>query len=153
MTLQAVPISLREANDFVASYHRHSGRTSRDGGRFAIGVSDGEQLWGVAIVGRPLARLMQDGWTAECLRVCVKPAAPKGSCSFLYGRCWRIWQQMGGKRMITYTLPSEGGATLRGAGWKIAGEVRPSKGWSRADRSRRWQPLYGQSKLRWEVPA
>lgn len=154
MTLGVVPMSLREANDFVEAYHRHNGRTTRDGGRFAIGASDGERLVGVAIVGRPIARLMQDGVTAEVLRVCVLDDAPKGACSFLYGRSWRVWQQMGGRRMLTYTLQDESGASLRGAGWVIMGESKPHKaGWTSADRARRWQSIYGQQKFRWEVEA
>lgn len=151
MSLQPVPITLREANDFVSSFHRHNGRTARDGGKFAIGASDGSEMWGVAIVGRPLARLLDDGDTAEVTRVCTKEGAPKGTCSFLYGRCWRIWQAMGGKRMVTYTLASESGSSLRGAGWKVAGETKPSNsGWDRDGRKRDWQPIYGQLKLRWE---
>jgi hypothetical protein len=152
MKLRPIPMTLREANDFVSAYHRHSNRTARDGGKFAIGVTDGSTTWGVAIVGRPLARMMNDGWTAEVLRTCVAPGAPKGSCSFLYGRCWRIWQQMGGLRMITYTLATEPGSSLKGAGWRCAGESKPHlKGWSTHDRQRQWNPIYGQLKLRWEI--
>ena len=146
-------MTLREANDFVEQFHRHSRRTSRDGGRFAIGASDGDQLWGVAIVGRPLARMLNDGVTAEVLRVCVKPEAPKNVCSFLYGRCWRIWQQMGGRRLVTYTLQTESGASLKGAGWKIVGDLKPRSGWSSHGREREWHPIYGQAKFRWEVAA
>jgi hypothetical protein len=149
--LQPIPITLREANEFVSSFHRHSKRTARDGGKFAIGATDGQCMWGIAIVGLPLARLLCDGYTAEVLRVCTRPDAPKGACSFLYGRCWRIWQQMGGKRLVTYTLATESGASLRGAGWKIAGESKPADGWARNDRQRNWQPIYGQLKLRWEA--
>jgi hypothetical protein len=148
-----LPITLREANDFVENHHRHNGRTSNDGGRFAIGAGNDDGLWGVAIVGRPVARMLQDGLTAEVLRVCVRDGAPKGACSFLYGRCWRIWQAMGGRRMVTYTLAEESGASMRGVGWKIAGDVRPSAGWERESRARRWQPIYGQQKFRWEVEA
>jgi hypothetical protein len=123
--VNVVPITLREANDFVEQFHRHSKRTSRDGGRFAIGATDDSGMVGVAIVGRPLARMLNDSFTAEVLRCCVLPTAPRNACSFLYGRCWRIWQQMGGRRMVTYTLQTESGASLKGAGWKVAGEVRP----------------------------
>lgn len=150
MTLQPVPISLREANDFVEQYHRHSKRTSRDGGKFAIGATTGDEMVGVAIVGRPLARMLDDGYTAEVTRVCTKEDSPRNTCSFLYGRCWRIWQQMGGKRMVTYTLQSESGASLKGAGWKIVGETRRGD-WSRKGRERDWQPIYGQLKFRWGV--
>lgn len=157
MKLVPVPLSLREANDFVESFHRHSKRTSRDGGKFAIGASNGEQLVGVAIVGNPISASLMDGATAEVLRVCTSGAAPKGTGSFLYGRCWRIWQQMGGKRMVTYTLQTESGATLRGAGWTIMGEVKPHDRWrekrSRDAIAREWQPIYGQGKFRWEITA
>ena len=129
MKLKVIPITLREANDFVENFHRHNTRTQRDGGRFAIGATTGESMVGIAIVGRPIARLLDDGYTSEVTRCCVLDDAPKNSCSFLYGRCWRIWQQMGGKRMITYTLQSESGSSLRGAGWKIIGETDGSGSW------------------------
>ncbi len=148
--LTIVPITLREANDFVESFHRHSKRTSRDGGKFAIGCSDGEKLCGVAIVGRPIARLLNDDYTAEVLRCCVTPDAPKNSCSKLYSACWRAWRAMGGRKLITYTLQTESGASLRGAGWKVIAECEPCA-WSRKSRKRDWQPIYGQKKLRWEV--
>ena len=150
MKLQVIPISLREANDFVTSFHRHNGRTSRDGGKFAIGASTDEQLVGVAIVGRPIARLLDNAYTAEVLRTCTSPEAPKGAVSFLYAACWRIWRAMGGAKLITYTLTSESGASLRGAGWKVVAELPAHSGWNRTGRERNWQPIYGQQKLRWE---
>lgn len=157
MKLTAVPISLREANDFVTNHHRHSGRTARDGGKFAIGASDGDGLIGVAIVGNPLSATLMDGFTAEVLRVCVLPDAPKNACSFLYGRCWRAWQQMGGRKMVTYTLATESGASLRGAGWTVVGQVEPHDRWRNKTKQdaigRDWQPIYGQQKFRWEVAA
>jgi hypothetical protein len=150
--LHLVPITLREANSFVEQFHRHNGRTTRDGGKYALGASTGDALVGVAIVGRPVARLMDDGWTAEVLRCCVVDAAPKGTNSFLYAAAWRVWREMGGRKLITYTLQSESGASLRGAGWRIVAECRPSGGWSRETlfRFRDWQPIYGQQKFRWE---
>lgn len=149
-----VPMTLREANDVVEQCHRHNSRTARDGGKFAIGASDAERLLGVAIVGRPVARLLNDSFTAEVLRVCVIPPVERNVCSFLYGRCWRIWQAMGGRRMVTYTLPSEGGASLRGAGWKLIGESKGhAAGWQSTGRQRDWQPIFGQTKFRWAVTA
>jgi hypothetical protein len=146
--LQPIPIKLREANDFVEQYHRHNKPTQ--GGRFAIGATTKKALVGVAIVGRPIARLLDDGYTAEVTRCCVLDDAPKGACSFLYGRCWRVWQQMGGMRMVTYTLQTEGGSSLKGAGWKIVGKT-DGGGWNRDGREREWQPIYGQLKFRWEA--
>lgn len=143
---------MRDANKFVGDHHRHNKPTQ--GGKFAIGAIADEELVGVAIVGRPVARLLQDGLTAEITRLCTKSDAPKNTCSFLYGRCWRIWQQMGGKKMITYTLQSESGSSLKGAGWKILGEVEPQT-WDRgrSGRYRDYEPVYGQLKFRWGVEA
>jgi len=148
--LIVVPVTLREANDFVEQFHRHNGRTARNGGKFAIGASYGGQLVGVAIVGNPISATFMDGFTAEVLRVCVGPDAPKNANSFLYGAAWRVWQTMGGTRLITYTLRTESGASLRGAGWRIVGEVKPTEdGWRKRDHLiREWQPVMGQLKLR-----
>lgn len=150
------PISLKRANDFVAKFHRHNGRTSRNGGKFATSVlADGEVV-GVAIVGNPVSASFMDGFTAEVLRVCVSPLAPKNSCSMLYGACWRAWKALGGRRMVTYTLQSESGASLRAAGWAVcakskAGSIRA--GWNKKDHlTRDWQPIYGEAKFRWEAP-
>jgi hypothetical protein len=150
--LRVVPITLREANDFVANFHRHNGRTSRNGGKFAIGASQADQLVGVAIVGNPISATFMDGFTAEVLRSCTRPDAPRNTNSFLYGRCWRVWQAMGGKRMVTYTLQAESGSSLKGAGWKIMGPVNPTQpGWRKNDHlQREWQPVMGQLKFRWE---
>lgn len=152
--LFAVPMTLREANEFVQSFHRHNGRTARDGGKFAIGASTGTELVGVAIVGNPLSASFMDGFTAEVLRACTNENAQKGAVSFLYSRCWRVWAAMGGRRLITYTLATESGASLRGAGWRTvascpAGQVRDN--WNKGARARDWQPIYGQAKLRWEI--
>lgn len=151
MSLKPLPLVLNEANAFVERHHRHS--LPVVGCRFAIGASDGENLVGVAIVGRPIARLLQDGFTAEVLRCCVLPEAPRNAPSFLYGRCWRIWQQMGGDRLVTYTLERESGASLRGAGWKILGTKEPVQeggGWQNRP-GRRWQQHQAELRLRWEA--
>lgn len=154
--LTLCPITLREANDFVAQFHRHNGRSARNGGKFAIGV-EAECLVGVAIVGNPLSATLMDGFTAEVLRVCVSDPPPKNACSMLYSACWRAWRAMGGKRLITYTLKTESGGSLRGAGWRIVGETKEMKegsGWRKKDHLKRdWQPIYGQSKFRWEMKA
>lgn len=152
MSLELVPITLREANDFVENFHRHNGRTARDGGKFAIGVGDDTGLAGVAIVGNPLSATLMNGYTAEVLRVCVTDDSPKNAPSMLYGASWRAWRAMGGRRLVTYTLQTESGASLRGAGWKIVAEVKGGA-WNRPniDRVRRWQPIYGQLKFRWEA--
>jgi len=151
--LELIPCTLREANDFVTNFHRHNGRTTRDSGKWAVACGNEDVgLVGVAIVGRTLARMLDDGYTAEVLRVCTRDEAPKNAPSMLYGACWRAWRAMGGRKLITYTLPSESGSSLRGAGWRVVGETKPGP-WSRPniERVRRWQPIYGQTKLRWEA--
>jgi len=150
VSLQIVPISTVEANAFVQSYHRHN-KISAQLAKFSIGASDGERLVGVAIVSLPVARMLNDGVTAEVRRCCVLDDAPKGTCSFLYARCWKVWSALGGHRLITYTLQTESGASLRGAGWRIVGETPGhSKGWINRP-GREWQAITGQAKFRWEI--
>lgn len=148
--LFAVPTTLKEAMAFVESFHRHNEPPT--GGLFAIGVSDGSGLLGVAIVGRPTARGLQDGYTVEVTRTCVVDGAPNCN-SFLYGACWRAARAMGYRKLVTYNLASESGASLRVAGFRVVAEVKPrANPWQGPDRSREWQPVYGQLKLRWELP-
>jgi hypothetical protein len=149
------PVTLRQANDFVQTFHRHNGRTARNGGKWAIGLDQACELAGVAIVGNPISATYMDGFTAEVLRLCVRDEANKGACSMLYSACWRAWRAMGGHRLITYTLKSESGASLRGAGWRVIGETRPvAPGWRKNDKlnsTRTWTPVMGQEKLRWQI--
>lgn len=147
--ITAVPVTMREANAFVASHHRHNKPVR--GARWAVGASDGGGMVGVALVGRPTARALQDGTTAEVTRCCVIDGAPKGACSFLYAACWRAWRAMGGRRLITYTLTSESGASLRGAGAKLIAQLaaRKPEDWQNRP-GRDWQAVVGQAKFRWE---
>ncbi len=150
MTLFAVPVDLEEATHFVASFHRHS-QQRLPSYKFAIGCSDDSNLVGVAIVGRP-PRGLQDGFTMNVARNCVIDDAPKGCCSFLYAACWRAWRAMGGRRLITYTLQTESGASLRGAGWRVVAELpaRDPASWQNRP-GREWLPTVGQAKFRWEI--
>lgn len=150
MSLNAIPMKLTEAIEFVRNFHRHNKPPA--GGLFAVGVSDGERCVGVAIVSRPVARRLDDGATVEVTRCCVHDDAPKGSCSFLYARCWQAAKALGWSRLITYTLQSESGASLRGAGWKVVAELAGSTGKAWQTRpGRDWQEVTGQAKLRWEA--
>lgn len=149
------PITLAKANDFVVKHHRHNGRTARNGGKWAVGVNYAGALVAVAIVGNPLSATLMDGYTAEVLRVCTNENAPKGTCSLLYSACWRCWRAMGGRRMMTYTLPSESGASLRGAGWSNVGTTKPvGEGWRKNDhlQTRTYSAVMAEAKLRWEAP-
>jgi len=148
--LEIIPCTLREAGDFVQNFHRHNKRPH--GAMFAIAASDGALLCGVAIVGRPVSRHMQDGVTAEVVRCCVIDTAPKNTPSILYGAAWRAARAMGWRRLITYTLQSESGTSLRGAGWTVIAERAgsdPARWQSRPGRE--WQSVVGQAKLVWQA--
>jgi hypothetical protein len=150
MSLKAVPMKIKEAIEFVNNFHRHN--KPPVGGLFAVGVSDGLNCVGVAIVGRPVSRHLDDGQTVEVVRCCVLNNAPKGSCSFLYARCWNACRALGWSKLITYTLQSESGSSLRGAGWKVVAELAGSTGKAWQTRpGRDWQSVTGQKKFRWEA--
>ena len=143
--LNICPISLREANVFVAQNHRHHQPVA--GHKFAIAVADDERIRGVVIVGRPVARHADDGFTLEVARLCTDGA--RNACSMLYAAAWRAARAMGYRRLITYTLADEGGASLRAAGWRLIGAAGGGS-WSRKSRPRvDTHPL--QQKLRWEA--
>ncbi len=145
MSLELTPITLSEANIFVKEYHRH--HQPVPGCKFCIGVSDGSKIVGVAIVGRPVARHLDDGWTLEVTRTCTD--GTKNANSMLYGACQRATFSLGYKKLITYTLPEEGGASLKGSNWKCIGKTGGGS-WNRKTRPRvDRHPL--QQKLRWEI--
>ena len=130
MNLQ--PISLKEAMRFVDDNHRH--HRAPQGGLFAIGLSENDQVIGVAIVGRPVARLLDNGYTAEVTRLCVKPGF-YNACSMLYSACWRAARGMGYQRLITYVLSSESGVSLLASGFRLIGQCGGGT-WARKGRPR-----------------
>jgi hypothetical protein len=145
--LELVPCSIADARAFVEQHHRH--HPPPVSGLFAVAVARAGRIVGVAIVGRPVARALQDGWTAEVTRVATD--GTKNACSMLYGACWRAARALGYHRLGTYTLPDEGGASLRAAGWRLVGEAGGGS-WSCPSRPRvDRHPT--QFKLRWEAGA
>lgn len=149
--MKVVPVTIAWANAFVAIRHRHNAPTV--GGRFAIAALDerGGCIIGVAIVGRTVARNLHDDLTAEVTRLAVRDGAPDNTCSFLYGACRRIWMAMGGKRLLTYTLCAETGASPRGAGWKPVYQVKGGRQWGNKKRPRAEQAVVLEKKVRWEA--
>lgn len=147
MALEVVPMTLREARQYVTENHRH--HKAPQGGLFAIGASDGERIVGVAIVGRPVARLADNGWTAEVTRLASDgtPNVP----SMLYRACWRAARAMGYRKLITYTLQTEPGTSLKAAGFLLVGEVT-KRSWNTPSRPRVDQDER-QARFRWEVAA
>jgi hypothetical protein len=115
MSLRVIPVTRKQANDFVRRFHRHSKPVVGD--KFAIGAHDGLCLVGVAIVGRPVAPKLDNGFAAEITRVCTD--GTRNACSFLYGASRRAARALGFDPVYTYSLPEEGGASLRAAGFRI----------------------------------
>lgn len=113
--LKAVPLSLKEANEYVAEHHRHHKPVVRDKYRLGAGL-DGK-LVGVVNVGNPVARMLCDGETLEVTRLCTD--GTKNACSFLYNRAAKIAFALGYKRIITYILEDEPGTSLEAAGWRF----------------------------------
>ena len=113
------PIDQREAHDFIRRFHRH--HKPPVGEKFAVSVVHQGTLVGVATVGRPVARRLDNGTVAEITRVCTD--GTRNACSMLYGACRRAALAMGYAHVITYTLPEEGGASLRAAGFRFDGDA------------------------------
>lgn len=142
--LEAVPLTLAEANAFVEQLHRHHKPTV--GHKFSIGAAVNEKIVGVCIVGRPVSRHRDDGGTLEVTRLCTD--GTRNACSFLYGRAAKAAFALGYRRIGTYTMPEEGGASLRASGWKMIAET-PGRSWSAKSRPRVDTHPLGQ-KLLWE---
>jgi hypothetical protein len=145
--LHLQPIDFAEAAAFIARHHRH--HIPPVGHKFSIGLNDGERVVGVVTVGRPVARGFDDGYTAEVTRCCVLDGIPNG-CSKLYASAWRAARAMGYRRLITYTLASESGGSLRASGWRVLHEVA-GRSWSCPSRPR-VDKHPTNDKLCWEAP-
>jgi hypothetical protein len=148
--LTCVPLTSKVANDYVARWHRHHGPIPGGFAWWAVGaIRDGEVV-GVAIAGRPTNRNNDDGQTVEVLRVATDGTV--NACSVLYGACARAAKAIGARRIITYTLDDESGASLRGAGWER--QVDGITSWWTHAGSRTPavpRPHYGSTKVRWAV--
>lgn len=148
-----VPLTRAACNAWIAKVHRHHAPPVGD--LFRVGLERDGALVGVAVAGRPLARHIQDGTTCEILRVAVLPDQPN-ACSTLYGALRRAGQALGYVRFVTYTLPSEGGASLRASGWQEHGQT-PGGEWSSTGRRRHGEEsghpeLFGRSKPKQSGP-
>ena len=130
--MRVCPITWRQAEAFVKAQHRHHGAPA--GCKFAIGLRDAtNQLRGVILAGRPVARMLDDGYTLEVTRCCTDGVV--NGCSMLYRAVWGAARAMGYRSVITYTLESEGGSSLRGAGFTRVGAAGGGS-WSRPSRPR-----------------
>lgn len=118
--MQIRPITFKQASEFINKYHRHHKATV--GCKFCVGLYSGNNLIGCAVCGRPVSRHYDDGLTCEINRVCVLDGY-KNACSMLYGACCRIAKNMGYTKIITYTLKSESGVSLRASNFICEGQA------------------------------
>jgi hypothetical protein len=150
MTLELVPVTQAEAKAFVARLHRHTRPPL--GSVFQVGVAVDGELVGVAMCGRPVARMLQDSFTLEVNRTCTD-GTPNAN-SMLYGAAARAAKALGYRRLITYTLESEPGTSLKAVGWTQNGETPADQSWARSSRGGGFQPsehqpdLFGLVKMR-----
>lgn len=108
-------ITLAEANAFVIQHHRH--HDAAQGHKFSLAAYQGGRMVGVTIIGRPIARLLDDGKTMEVTRLCTD--GTRNACSFLYSAAAREAKKRGYVKIITYILESENGASLKAANWHL----------------------------------
>lgn len=147
--LHLVPVSLAQANEHVAAWHRHNRPVP--GAKFCVGAADDKGvLHAVAIVGRPVARNFDDGVTLEVNRVASN--GERNANSMLYGACARAAFALGYTRLITYTQAAEGGASLRAAGWKVIAERPARKSWDTVSRPR-YAEYISEVRQLWEAVA
>lgn len=131
--MKAIPIELKQANDFVDKLHRHHIAVHRD--KYRIGcIADDGHLCGVIQVGRPVSRFLDDGKTLEVLRLCTD--GERNACSFLYSKAAKIAKEMGYEKIITYILESEIGSSLKASGWSKDGDGFGGGTWDTPSRRR-----------------
>lgn len=147
MKLSLCPITRSEAHQFVREHHRH--HTAPPGDIFRVAAHNGVEIVGVAIVGRPVARAEDDGRTLELTRLCVLEGQ-RNAASTLLGAVRRAAWALGYRRLVTMTLQSEGGASLRAAGYKCIGE-RADRNWNCPGRPRVERNTG--PKFKWEIVA
>lgn len=149
--LEIRPVTQAVAKAFVREHHRHNPPPA--GWRWGHGCYNGDELVGVAMVGRPVARALDPDAVVEVNRVCVAAPVAKltwNACSMLYGAAAKEAKRRGYERIITYTLVTEPGTTLRAAGWEPVAKVR-GRSWSCKSRPRTdTSKTQRTDKTRWE---
>lgn len=147
--LRIVPCTIKQANAYIKEWHRHNGPVLA--ARIALAVADDQgNIHGVGIAGRPNARMLDDGYTLEAERVCTD--GQKNACSMIYAALWRAARAIGYTSMVTYTLTSEPGTTMKAVNWRLDGVTRGDS-WDRPGRRRKTVEVCLQDKYRWRVRA
>lgn len=143
--MRIVPTTLAQANDFVRRFHRHHAPVISH--RWSLGVAEGERLCGVAICGRPRARMLPQYSLLEINRVATD--GTKNACSKLYGACAAIAKLMGFDDIETAILAEEPGTSLKAAGYEFRRVSRggywnrPSRGGRRTDQPAGAKQIWG----------
>lgn len=145
--LELQPITYEEACQFIAQFHRH--HLPPQGWKFGIAVNNGAKVVGVVTIGRPVARHLDDSWTAEITRLCTDDTPHVASK--LYAAAWRAVRAMGYRRLITYTLITEPGTSLKAAGYKCLYQI-VGRSWHTPSRPRVDTHAI-EDRLLWEVLA
>ena len=117
MSLELVPVTLKEGRRFIGEHHRHNANAQPITWKFGVGVESDGVLVGVAMAGLPVARMINDRFTIEVSRTCTD-GTPNAN-SMLYGAIARAAKALGYRRLITYTLSEEPGTSLKAAGWIV----------------------------------
>ena len=145
--LRLAPCTIKTANMVVACWHRHSTPITQKV-LCAVRIVLAAETVGVAILGLPVSRILDDGLAVEIRRVCVRDAAPRNSCSMLYGALCRAGKAIGYVTAYTYTTDDEDAASVRAAGFERDGE-RVAANWDTPSRPR--DPTHHQeaNRARW----
>lgn len=144
--LRLIPVTFKQAKEFVAEHHRHHKPPISH--KFSVGVAAGEQIVGVAMAGRPVARHYDDGYTLEVNRTATDGS--DNANSMLYGAVRRAAKALGYRRVITYTQQGESGSSLRAAGWVKVKEIPPRAGWNTPARARDDHGIDHVGRVLWE---
>jgi len=141
--MKIIPLTLKEANEYIRLYHRHHKPVV--GHRFSVGAKT-EEIVGIAVVGRPVAREIPQYEVAEVTRLCT--VGDKNVCSFLYAACARICKEMGFRKIQTYILSTEPGTSLKACGWRFECETEGGN-WNHSWRKGRREDQPMCRKQRW----
>lgn len=140
-----------QAFSFMVHHRHHEAPT---GHKFSIEMYNAGVRVGVAVVSRPVSRVLakNEPTTMEVTRVCthaVHRAMTKNASSKLYSACCKKAKKLGATKLITYTLfEEESGHSLVASGW-VPTQISAGGSWNRSSRAREDKAPTGR-KVRWE---
>lgn len=159
MKLEIVPVTQAEAFALIARVHRHL-KKPPEGWICGVGLAVDGAIVGSGLLGRPVApKTSKDKGICEISRTAVPEGCRNGN-SKVYAALRDAARALGYWKVQTFTLASESGASLKGAGFKLVRPAsddveRPAGAWG-LSRSGRTASLFGEPatatepKNRWE---